>query len=86
MPASTAKSIKKTKFKFSKESSKPIEIETQTIELIPGKLGIFVNWDSCTVESIKKNAQRGFRKIEEGWKIISIDGKPVKQEVLKKKK
>ena len=85
MSAPKAESIEKTEFKFSKKSSKPIEIETQTIELIPGKLGISVNWHSCKVTAINKNAQKCFRKIEEGWKIISIDGEPIKQEVLKKK-
>merc|ERR1712007_143458 len=69
----------------SSESSEPPETKIRVIEAIPGKLGVTVNWTSNRIKVIGPQAQRCFRKIEEGWRILTIDGKKVSKELLKKK-
>jgi hypothetical protein len=70
---------------FFKENSKPFEIEQETIEVAPGKLGIILNWDNFEITDITENAQRCFHKIAQGWKIYRVDGVPVTKTVLLKK-
>jgi hypothetical protein len=69
-------------FFWFKENSKPIQIEQETIEVSPGKLGIILNWDNFEITDITENAQKCFLEIGKGWRIISVDGEPVRKRDL----
>jgi len=65
-----------------KEEPKP-EIVSFTFQ--PGQMGIQANWNTGEVASVIEDGQAMRLGVQEGWKIVQIDGEPYTESLLDKK-
>jgi len=68
--------------KKTKEEPKP-EIVSFTFQ--PGQMGIQANWNIGEVASVIEDGQAMRLGVQEGWKIVQIDGEPYTESLLDKK-